>query len=237
MRNHFDRPTTPGAARGLLPLIMAAMNVAKGAYGAIQSNQQKQRNKGYISANARLATDKLQTRQQDIAQSSTESMIARGLGGAGQEVSPIRQAMGMDEMGNLTGRQATRVGETPSGPPAPTTLGGQASANLDKEFGLEWTDLSQQTKQAHAENKAAGINGEIGALVQGGTDAVTGYNAAKDLQSTPKVPSPISSAMQIPGAFGVDPVDPLGPGSAWHPGSTPKTINGVGQSNYDFGNG
>jgi hypothetical protein len=137
---------------------VGAVSLGGGIYGAISGNQNKQRNKGYISDNYRLASQALDTHQANTAQGTAESLNARGL-------SPIQSAMG------ATG--------------APTTLGGQVQANEQKQFGLERKDLTQQKDAALNQNNVQGTNSIISSIVGGVGGALSAYGAHQDLSSSP----------------------------------------------------
>lgn len=218
MMTHFGRPR---ASRGLLPLILGALSIGKGIYGAIQANQQKQRNKGYINDAYRSGVQRMETRQGDVRQSTSESLNARGLLGGG--VSPIHKLMA--------------GGSTVDA----TDLGSQRMATNESEFGLERHDLDAQHERDLNENKAAAVNAQIGSIAGGIQGAISAYSTGQDMKAmnTPAASvtnTPIHSQLLSGSAFdNVHPVDPLGdPSSSWH---IPRTINGAGMTNSDFNTG
>lgn len=229
--------------------VAVAVGVGRAAYGAIDANQKKQKNKGAISAAYRQKNTRLTNRQTDVDTSAGENLAARGLLQGGGGASAIRAAM--------VGEKVVSTG------PAPTDLGGQARADLGKEFAYEREDLTQQEKQAQNANKAAGLNAEIGAVKAGVNTATQVYGmkgggAGADIASaampdigglpaagfTPSAapagagPSayPMSAIRQVYSGIddpnnswgGIHPVDPLN-----HPTSSWNRVGG-GEANVDF---
>jgi hypothetical protein len=185
--------------------------VAKG----VQGNQDKQRNKGFIDANYRLASDRLNTQQRGVRQDTAESLAARGL-------SPVAGAM--------------MSGSTPH------TLGAQQTADTEHELGLERQDLNNQHDQALKTNQAQYDNTLLGAGVGAVTGTMQAYGAHQDMNAmNPPTTgnSPVGSAMLSGGPTfdrNMDAViDPVGhPSSPWFSGNQ-KTLNaGAGTSNADF---
>lgn len=197
--------------------VAAAVGSASAIYGAVNANQKKQRDKGYIDASYRNASEGLDTRQTLARQNAAESLNQRGILGP---QSPIQRAM-------MPGA-------------SPTSLGDQVQADNEKQFGLERRDLDQQHDQASHENRAAYTDALVGSVMSGASTAAGVYGAKQDAGMY-RGASPIQKAMmpsqrgvddvRVPGAFGIDPVDPLGRG-AWAP-----LRLGTGQPVYDFSNG
>lgn len=238
----YDRPRR---ARGFLPLVLGAIGVGRAIVGAVQGNQTKQRNKGYINANYRLAKQRLSTNQALVRQNTAEALNARGL-------SPVVSAM--------------RSGGTPH------TLGEQVQADTEQQLGLERQDLENQHDRALKENNASYINTLIASGVSGINSAVSAYTAGQDVNALragsaaantaaadniAKMPVPgmeltptggsssildaMRSGVAEPahlGLGGVDVVNPLGhPDSAWNPNR--RTFNGspnLANSDFNVGN-
>lgn len=230
----FDRPMVPSTARGFWPLVMAALGVGKSIYGAIEANQVKQRNKGYINDAYRTASARMSQQQATGSEENLESLNARGMVSGG--VRPIHAAM-------------------VNGTSNATDLAGQSQANLEREYGLDRHALDAAHTQALNENKADALNAQIGAISSGIGSVASAYGSGQEMAALNAAggsgassaagtaasanQSPIASAMLSGSAFeGIHPVDPLGdPTSAWHmPGSTGTTI-GDGQANYGFNTG
>lgn len=233
MLNLFDRPARPGDTRGLIPLILAAMAVRAGV-GAIQGNQNKQRNKGFVNANYRIAKERLDRSQGVARQDIAESLNARGLAqGGGVSASPIHAAM------KATGDTS----QTTSAGPA-STVGEADVRDSNEEMALEQQDLGQQRDQAIKSGKAEYNNELLGAGVAAANTGMEVYSAGKDVQASrgggpATTRSQIHAAMLSGGSFGgVHPNDPLGePTSAWSthprnmladPGQTNASFNALG---------
>lgn len=217
--------TRPIGARGFLPLVLGALGVGKALVGAIQGNQAKQRNKGFIDQNFRAASARMAQQQGVVRASTTDNLNARGLG---------------------------RIGAAMRSGTAPTTIGEQVAANNEEQFGLERQDLTNQRTEAQANNKAAYNNSLINAGVGAVASGVQAYGAVQDAAAfrTPTgSPSPVASAGPATrfasamasgspvdpmiGFAGVHALDPLGhPQSAWYEGG--RTLNGGGMANADF---
>lgn len=232
MTNHFSRPNTPGAARGIAPLIIAAMAAGglRAGIGAIQGNQKKQRNKGYINAAHRTAKQRLDTDQGEARQGIAESLNARGLAQQGTvNASPIHTAM---------------VGEKMTASGSPVTIGQQQVSNANEEMGLEQQDLTQQKDRALKENKAeymnallqSGVSGiqtgidvySAGKAMQAGKGGAGGAGGAAPLASRSKIHDTMLSSMSYDG---VNPIDPLGSStSAW----STNVLAQPGQANASF---
>ncbi len=157
--------------------IVAAVSVGALTAGgkAIEANQAKQKNKGYIADAYRTASQKLNLEHAGARESEAEGANARGLANDGAvTANPIPTAM-VNGLMTATG-------------PAPTTIGGQERADAEVQMGLETKDLSQQDTRANQENASQYTNALIGAgesgiqagesVYTGGTDFAAGRNAA-----------------------------------------------------------
>lgn len=221
MRFGLDRPN---GARGIVPLILAAMG-ARSLIGGIMGNQTKQRNKGYINANYRMAKEQLGVSQGLGRQNIAEDLNRRG-------ISPVAQAM---------------VGGVPD------TLGGQVQSDAEHQFGLERQDLETKHNYALATNNADYMNSLVGSVASGATTAMQLAGASADMgaaqggAAASSAPSPVASAMMSGGDVspdvthigmgGVDAIDPLGnPASSWYSGGRggKMTMSGAGLTNSDF---
>lgn len=219
----------PGNSRGFLPLLMAALSAGKAIYGAVNSNQEKQRNKGYINDAYRTASARMTDQQAEGTQGNLEALNARGLGGPAR---PIQAAM-------TNGRSSA------------TTIGEQSQANLKREFALDRHSLDAQHERDLNENKASALNAQIGAIAGGLQGMGSAYMGGKDLAAAQAVgaapgaaPSAAAASMApsqrlsggpIQGAFGIDPMYPWGIGAPKSGGG--GTTIGEGQPNYSFTTG
>lgn len=204
-----------------LPLILGALQVGGQIAGAIQGNQQRQAQKGFVDRAYKLGRKRLDVRQADQRGGQAESLIAQGLAGGGNiraTRTPIRyEGEGGREASNvapaiqqaykrLTGRdypvERTQV-EAMEGAPAVSvagarTLGEQRQLDLMREQQLEQNALRETRDSARAGVNAAynqQLVGQVGNAIAGG---IQGYQTG-----------------QIYNAYrGIDPVDPLGRG-AW----------------------
>lgn len=206
-----------------LPLILGALGalqVGGQIAGAIQGNQQRQAQKGFVDRAYTLGRKRLDARQGDQRASQAEGLIARGLAGGGLRTSrtPIRfEGEGGREAGNvppaiqqaykrLTGRdypvERTAVTAVEGAPAVSVagarTLGEQQQMDLMREQQLEQNALRETRDSARAGVNAAynqQLVGQVGNAIAGG---IQGYQTG-----------------QIYNAYrGIDPVDPLGRG-AW----------------------
>ena len=219
-----------------LPLILAGLQVAGGAAGAIQGNQTRQKAKGEIGRAYTLGKKRLSLRQGDQRQSHGEGLVARGLaqGGnirVGRGVQPT-SANAMGDAKRLTAGQnaviraagfsapmARRLAGsgTPAVPmvtPVPVTrartLGEQGQADLSSEQQLEQNALLQQRDSALAGADAGATGALVGGIGQAVSGGIQGYQ----------------SGTMYNAYRGIDPVNPLGAGAwAMPPGLTVNDLN------------
>lgn len=193
--------------------------------GAIDANQKKQRNKGYIADAYTSSKQRLALQQTAGRQASAEALGARGLTSGGDvNTSPIATAM--------VGGEMTATGATPH------TLGAQQASDNAVQMGLETKDLEQQRGQAEAENKAQYTSSLIGGALNGVNMAVGLHGAGQEIGAI-KEPSPIKAAMTgidspsnwFGGVHGINPL--TAPGSTWNNGAAGVT-NAHGEANADF---
>jgi hypothetical protein len=224
---------------------------------AVQANQTKEKNKGYISQADREAQQKMNVSQAYAREGGAESANARGLAqGGAVTANPITTAIDANGMVKATG--------------TPTTIGGQDQSNMGTQMGLEQRDLTNQYTRAMHENQDTYNESLINAGVGGVETAIGVRNASGDKQAgdqatlagkvaagvtanmnapTPSVAPPTatlsspdvsSSASENPihtemlnkfSAFGVNPTSPLSSG-AWS--TRPPKLASPGQSAASF---
>lgn len=94
------------------------------------------------------------------------------------------------------------------------TLGGQANVDLSQEFYGEHQDLFAQREAAINATKTQQANDTLGAIGSGFEMGANVYSAGKMFgagkTAAPAGASPSAGGVTIKGAFGIDPVDPLG---------------------------
>lgn len=236
--------------------IAAAIGGGRALWGAISGNQKKQRTKGFIEENYRLAKKKLGTRQAGIRQQTTESMIARGIlsnRGVAPRTPETQAAVIPKPEGGLLRNQAqqerqaaenARAADARAATLPSRDLSGAVDRDLSKEFRLEDKELELQRRQAHSENNARATSEILDSIMSGVSTGVGIYNAGQALSmaNDPGMGGdpagdgggfvgPIDEAMgldSMPGAYGIDPVDPLGAGMR------DGTVIGGGRPNYSF---
>lgn len=213
--------------------------VGGSVYKAVQGNQQKQTNKGFIEASYANAKQAQNTQQSYAAEGQAESLNQRGLATTGY--SPIHAAMS----GGMIGAPAQ----------TPGTLGEQRMSDTTGQFQLEDASLDNERKQALQKNKVDYENTLIGSIVDG-VEGVAGavgdkqaMNAAPSSASASASPAasmtlsgdssnPVYDSMLTGGSFqGIHPVDPLNnPSSSWNvgAGNAGTTRVGQGESNATF---
>lgn len=246
----------PAEARGIIPLILGALAVGRGIYGAIEANQQKQRNKGYINDAYRSAQARQTLHEGDVRQGEMESLASRGI-------------MSTADVPSTQSRIAAAMNPQSAKISGATSLAGRDLLESDQGLALERHDLDAAHTQALNENKADALNAEIASLGQGAQGVVSAAGAAGDLSamqklgatgsvaaaSPPAGNAPPASSMDLnapldlsgssrigaamgqgPGGHwgGIDAVSPLEhPDSNWNPNKG-STVNGAGAANSDF---
>ena len=197
-------------------LTAAAVAVVGGGVGAIEANQNRQKQKGTQGTAFGIASKELGLSQLNTREGVAEGSVQRGLTGGG-DVS-ASGAPGMT---------------TPS-PGGASTLGGQVGKDLAVQQSLEVQNLSNentaQLQQINANADASEV-GSIAGGISGGLRAIaTPTNATTPTTGPSASASPTDlglSAATVPGPYpasfqGVDPINPLGRG-AW---SAPNTTGG-----------
>jgi len=186
--------------------LAAAYGLGRAAFGAIQGNQTRQRNKGLISQAYRTGRERLDLTQGDVRQNVQESAVARGLAGGGgvRASGPVHPTGGggVGSAGYKTKTSyamrvpghpqfgvtptVTQVGGERAAPPVSVSgaydLGSQQGSDLAREQQLEQTDLVRQKDAALAGNDAEYANtlvGSAAAGVAGAGDVANAYGAMK----------------------------------------------------------
>jgi len=246
----------PSRRNGIAPLIAAlVVGGVRAGVGAIQANQRKQRQKGYISQSADISTKRLAREQRLARESEAESLGARGLlqGGSGA----INAAMVGDAAGKKINVFGRSVELPPSGPVSTTGGGTDLASSITTDTGqqmaLERRDLSNKIRQAYRENKDQYTQALLGSVASGVETGASVYGAGKNLSALKTggvggggglggVDGPGTNTNELLSATsfgGINPVDPLGdPSSAWNPANSGiHQMFGVGQPNYLFNAG
>lgn len=211
----------------MLPLLVAAIAAGgiKGIAGIAGGAHQKKVAKRAIKANYRRNERDLGKSQQDIRNSSNESLAERGLLNASSSprgaVGSLEQAYatggplkGRALPGTTTKESAWRARSNNGGVGLADTIAGGLSDTMSKEFYQEhedlWRDQKDQLKglpstaSIVSQGVAGGISTGMGlysAFAGGGSGAAAGAAA-------PPAAS-VSGGSGMPGAFGVDVVNPL----------------------------
>jgi len=198
----------------MLPLLIAAgAGLLRAGVGAVQANQEKQRQKGIIGKAYKLGQQRMNVRQQDVRQSVAETSGSRGL------------AQGGDVMVGGPSRAALTTGVGGA-----HTLGGQQTADLAREQNLEAYGLEQERDRALSDTKAAYSSNLISSVSAGINTAVGAYGAASDaaaMKTGSQGAAGVGAGVQVdapppgwrpsryPGAYGgIDPLDPVGRSTA-----------------------
>jgi hypothetical protein len=197
--------------------VVTAIAGTTAVVGAVDANQKKQRNKGYISDAYQNSRQRLDLKHEYGRQDAAESLGARGLTSGGDvNASPIATAM--------VGGKMTAQGE------APHTLGAQVTSDNAVQMGLESTDLENQRGRSEQENNAQYTSSLIGSALNGVQMGVGAYGARQDLAAMKGMDTPAPSSAPpatIKGAYNIDPINPA-------PIVPPNATMGVGQPNYSF---
>ena len=199
-------------------LTAAAVAVVGGGVGAIEANQNRQKQKGTQGTAFGIASKELGLSQLNTREGVAEGSVQRGLTGGG-DVS-ASGAPGMT---------------TPS-PGGAATLGGQVGKDLAVQQSLEVQNLSNentaQLQQINANADASEV-GSIAGGVAGGLRALSTPAAQPNVAGGPSASaSPTDLGLPAakvtgpyPASFGsIDPVNPLGRG-AWSTGNTTGGMN------------
>lgn len=207
-----------------LPLIAAALaaGALRTGFGLASNRSNGRRQKGLIHEAYGRGKERLDVRQQDVRQSTGESLNARGLvnGAAVSIGGPV--APGVAVQGGAS------------------TLGEAATRDLQYEQGLEQNDLAGQRDAALSDVSAAGKQGIFDAISSGINTATSVYGMGKQMgamrspapSTTPPIAPPAGAGVgTIRGAYGLDPLNPVMPPIR---GPENDTQISVGQPNYDF---
>lgn len=190
----------------MLGLVLAALGAGQGAAGAIEANQERQRQKGVIGRAFDIADKRQLIQQRDVRQQQGENLVARGLTGGGGVSTEAPAYMGTPTKAEVLNRtralfsKALGAGAAPATGPAappvgvPHTLGAQVTSDLGKEQQLEQQDLNAQREAALSGVNAAANAAEVGSIASGIQSGISGWASGT-------------------GWGGIDPVNPI---------STPK---------------
>lgn len=213
--------------------VAVAIAGAATVYGAVDANQKKQKNKGYITDSFQTAQQRLALKQRAGRDDAASALAERGLTGGGDvTASPIAAAM---TSGTMQAQGGT-----------PHTLGAQITSDNAAQMGLETQDLEQQKTKAEHDNYDQYRGAVINSAVQGISTGMNVSSAIGQMRAPSGGSAPIASAMapQVgidnPGNWfgGVHGLDPLNaPGSSWRaPSETSHgvALNGAGMGNADF---
>ncbi len=223
-----------------LPAIAAglAAGALSGLFGAGAARKTRRQQLRAIEAAFKISRERQGQGQQDIRQSSAEGLNARGIltGGSGGAVpaAPVPQVGGTQPAGtfgrpvqdprvtnaNASAKRAYEIAlSSARGTVGPAnTLAGQAQRDLSREFELEQKDLDAQETAArsgvnaeYSQRMAGVLSGAIGTAF--GVGNLVNSFKAPTLPPPPPVlsnPNPLNLPDKIQGAFGLDPVNPLG---------------------------
>jgi hypothetical protein len=215
----FERPR---GARGILPLIIAGIAGARAVYGAVDANQKKKRQEGYIEDSYRAA------------KGAAESLNARGLGG----VSPIQSAMLGSRAPSTIGEQLGADNEKQFGLEQKDLTQQRDRAlqgNTDARTG---SYINSAFAAASAGANIYGASRELGEMAAAGAGGANGSIA--DASTPASSMSPIQRAMMpsidhssswFHGVHGIAPLDH--PTSSWNPNNHSTNV-AEGQSNAQF---
>lgn len=189
------------------PLISTAIGVARAGIGAIQANQAYKRQRGMIGRAYQQGRARLDTYQADARQTGDESLVARGLAGAGS----VHDTGVVRPSAPAAGGMIARAHD----------LGGQQVADLRREQELGQGELTQQRDNAYHDAHAERTGAYLSSIAAGVQTGVNAHNALGSLGALKSLPSAASNGMGdgIPGFGGIDAIDPLRRG-AW---ATPTT--------------
>jgi hypothetical protein len=189
-----------------LPLILGALQVAGGIGGAIQGNQNRQRQKGEIGKAYKIGAERLRLRQGDQRQSSGESLVARGIATGGN--ARVRRGPGITE-GKTRGISWVNNTPTQVSGTGIRTLGDQVTADLTEEQRLEQAAMRSQRDSAYAGADAGATQALVGGIGQAVAGGIQGYQTG-----------------QMYNSFrGIDPVNPLSRGAWAAPPMTADQLN------------
>jgi hypothetical protein len=200
-------------------LTAAAVAIAGGGIGAVEANQNREKEKGIQGKAYGIASKNLDISQINTREGVAEGSVQRGLTGAGDV------------------NAAGAPGMTTPSPGGASTLGGQVGKDLAVQQSLEVQNLSNENTAQLQQINASADASEVSSIASGIAGAA---RAGSSAPSTPVV-GPSASATPaslglgssvVPGPYpasfgGIDPVNPLGRG-AW---SAPNTTGGFNINN------
>lgn len=203
----------PRGARGLLPLLMGAYAVGKGLYGAVNANQTKQRNKGYIEDAYRGALQRQSVHDQDVRQGTAESLNARGL-----------TAGAYDGGGGTLGSRAASDVERELGfehhdlDAAHTRARNENQADYVNNLVGAATGTAEGIMSAYSAGQTMKATKALG-----GGAAASSVAAPRLVDSVPPGTQFHPASGEVMGAFGLHPTTAM-----------PQTLSAYGQPNTDF---
>lgn len=210
-----------------IPLLALAIGAgaARTGIGMISADKQRKSNRNLIKAAYERKKDRTNVLQGDVRHGANESLNARGIlnaGDGGAQLPTIRNAIAAGA-GKTTGtewerarmaRDASRGGAQG----AAGTLSAGTHAELSSEFYGEHEDLFEARREAINQNKADYLNNMLGSVSAGINTGTGVYGMGKQMSAMKgsKAPIPAGGApaqpgpVSIRGAFGIDPVFPIG---------------------------
>jgi hypothetical protein len=197
------------------PLTVAAIGLgaARAVGGIVGAGKRARRDRDLIKRAYKIAQRKQERSQGYTRQSVNESLNARGVLNAGSgsgtpATGPIAAAYG----GGFDQRRMA-VSSTTGQAGQANTLSGGVNTDLSKEFLDEQQDLWHAREAGINATKAGQASDTMGAIGSGFEMGANVYSMGKSMKgggsaapAVQKSQAPIS----IKGAFGIDPVDPLG---------------------------
>lgn len=216
------------------PLIIAA-GVGRAGYGIAKAGSRARADRDVIKRAYKIAQRKQERAQGDTRQATNEDLNARGIlnpgdGGGMPTSGPIADAYrgkpkstkkgiaGMlEDARNATenfNQRRMAVSSTQGQQGQANTLSGAVNKDLSGEFYDEQQDLWMGREQAINATKAQQEQDTVGAIGSGIQTGMDVYNAAGAFGAGRTAATAAGSAtpggVTIRGAFGIDPVDPLG---------------------------
>lgn len=216
------------------PLIIAAAGagIARTAGGIIGAGKRARADRDLIKRAYKVAQRKQERDQGYTRQNVNEDLNARGIlnpgdGGGMPTSGPIADAyrgkpqstkkgiMGiLENAKNATGNFDQRrmaVSSTRGQQGQANTLSGAVNKDLSGQFYDEQNDLYMGREQAINATKAQQANDTVGAIGAGIEMGTSVYNAGSAFGAAKSAAAPTAAGgVTIRGAFGIDPVDPLG---------------------------
>ncbi len=197
-------------------LVAAGVAVAAGGVGAVEANQNRQKQKGTQGTAYGIASKQLGLAQLGTRESTAENLVARGLTGGGDVTA------------------GTPASATTPSPAGARSLGGQVGSDLAVQQSLEVQNLKNANTAQLQQINAAADAAEVGSVAAGVGGAARALGSPTGPVTPPAGPSASATPTSLglpsspaPGPYpasygGIDPINPLGRG-AW---SGPNTSAG-----------